>query len=68
MPDERLGERICAAYTGSASVADVLEAFDELSARGELPRRQVPRQLRGADKLPLLGPGKLDRAAVRELF
>jgi len=68
VPDERLGERICAAYTGSASVADVLEALDERSAAGDLPRWQIPKDLRRADKLPLLGPGKLDRAAVRELF
>ncbi|WJY67251.1 2-succinylbenzoate--CoA ligase [Corynebacterium auris] len=62
VPDERFGQRICAAYTGSASVAQVMEALDEL------PRWQVPKELTPVPALPLLGPGKVDRAAVRELF
>ena len=62
VPDERFGQRICAAYTGSAGVADVLEALDDL------PRWQVPKELKPVPALPLLGPGKIDRAAVTELF
>lgn len=68
VPDPRLGERICAAYTGSAAVPDVFDALDERSAAGELPRWQIPKELRHAETLPLLGPGKVDRAAARELF
>ena len=68
VPDTRLGQRICAVYTGSASVPDVFDALDERSVAGELPRWQMPKDLRHADNLPLLGPGKLDRAAARELF
>ncbi|MCP1388068.1 o-succinylbenzoate--CoA ligase [Corynebacterium sp. TA-R-1] len=68
IPDPRLGERICAAYTGSASVADVLDALDDLVDAGELARWQVPKDIRRVAELPLLGPGKLDRAAARNLF
>ena len=66
--DYRLGQRICAAYTGSASVADILDHLDELSAAGRLPRWQIPKDLKPVPVLPLLGPGKVDRPAVRELF
>ncbi len=62
VPDERLGQRICAAYTGSAPVPVLMEAFDDL------PRWQVPKELKPVPALPLLGPGKVDRAAVRALF
>ncbi len=60
--DERFGQRICAAYTGSAPVAALMEAFDDL------PRWQIPKEVTPVPALPLLGPGKVDRAAVRELF
>lgn len=66
--DYRLGQRICAAYTGSASVADILDHLDELSATGRLPRWQIPKDLKPVPALPLLGPGKVDRPAVREMF
>lgn len=68
VPDEHLGERICAVYTGSAVVPDLLDAFDAASAAGELPRWQIPKELKPVRALPLLGPGKTDRAAVREWF
>ncbi|MCT2022583.1 o-succinylbenzoate--CoA ligase [Corynebacterium sanguinis] len=60
--DERLGQRICAAYTGSAELASLMDAFEEL------PRWQVPKEVKVVPALPLLGPGKVDRAAVTELF
>lgn len=62
VPDPRYGNRICAVYTGTAEIGDLMEAFDDL------PRWQVPKDLRRVDKLPLIGPGKVDRVAVRELF
>ncbi len=62
VPDARLGQRISAAYTGSATIADLLEAFDEL------PRWQVPKELKPVPSLPMLGPGKVDREAVTQLF
>ena len=60
--DDRFGQRICAAYTGSAELASLMDAFEEL------PRWQVPKEVKVVPALPLLGPGKVDRAAVTELF
>ena len=62
VPDERFGQRICAAFAGEAQVPDVMDALQDL------PRWQVPKELKRVAALPLLGPGKVDRAAVRELF
>ena len=66
--DARFGERICAVYTGSASVADIMDAFDDAEDAGEIARWQVPKEIKVVPALPQLGPGKVDRAAVRELF
>lgn len=62
VPDARLGQRISAAYTGSATIADLMEPFDEL------PRWQVPKEVKLVPSLPMLGPGKVDREAVTQLF
>lgn len=62
IPDQRLGQMIVAAYTGWASRTDILEALDDL------PRWQVPRELKRLEGMPLTGPGKLDRQRVTELF
>ena len=62
IPDPRLGQMIVAAYSGWASRADILEALDDL------PRWQVPKDLRRLDALPTIGPGKVDRQAVAGLF
>lgn len=62
VPDARFGQRICAAYTGSAPVSVLMDAF------ADLPRWQVPKEVTVVPALPLLGPGKVDRAAVSEIF
>lgn len=62
VPDPRFGQMIVAAYSGWASRTDILEALDEL------PRWQVPKDLRRVDALPTIGPGKVDRQAVAALF
>ncbi len=62
IPDPRLGQMIVSAYSGLASRADILEALDDL------PRWQVPKDLRRLDALPTIGPGKVDRQAVAGLF
>ncbi|MCS4489702.1 MULTISPECIES: o-succinylbenzoate--CoA ligase [unclassified Corynebacterium] len=62
IPDRRLGEAIVAAYTGTASPATIIEAFDEM------PRWQLPKQITRVESLPLKGPGKIDRLMVREKF
>lgn len=66
--DDRLGQRICAAYTGSASVPDVLGALADAEDAGRIAHWQIPKELKVVAALPQLGPGKVDRAAVRELF
>jgi len=68
VPDERLGERICAAYTGSATLSDIMDALADAEDAGELARWQVPKEVKVVPALPQLGPGKVDRAAVRELL
>lgn len=62
IPDPRLGQMVVAAYSGWASRTDILEALDDL------PRWQVPKDLLRVDSLPTIGPGKVDRQAVAELF
>ena len=66
--DDRLGQRICAAYTGSASVPDILDALADAEDAGRIAHWQVPKELKVVPALPQLGPGKVDRSAVRELF
>lgn len=64
VPHPRLGQAIVAAYTGSASLTDILVALEE----SELPRWQVPKDIKRLEQLPLIGPGKVDRKAVRDVF
>ena len=66
--DDRLGQRICAAYTGSASVPDILDALADAEDAGRIAHWQIPKELKVVPALPQLGPGKVDRAAVKELF
>lgn len=62
IPDHRLGQAIVAAYEGSADPTEIIEALDDL------PRWQLPKEVRRVDSLPLAGPGKADRQKVIELF
>ncbi|MDK8798079.1 o-succinylbenzoate--CoA ligase [Corynebacterium sp. MSK044] len=62
VPDDRFGHRICAAYSGSAELGDLIEAFDDL------PRWQIPKDLRHFRMIPTTGPGKPDRRAVAAIF
>lgn len=62
VPHPRLGQAIVAAYSGAATMAEVLEGLDDL------PRWQVPKELRHVADLPLAGPGKVDRRGVEKLF
>lgn len=66
VPDEARGERLVALYTDSdMSPARLWEAL----CRTELPRLWVPKRedLRVVQSLPVLGTGKLDLRAVRQL-
>ncbi|AKK04704.1 acyl-CoA synthetase (AMP-forming)/AMP-acid ligase II [Corynebacterium mustelae] len=62
VPDARLGQAIAAAYVGVTSPHDIIAALDEL------PRWQLPKQLKRVPELPLIGPGKVDRLKVVEFF
>ncbi|QNE88862.1 o-succinylbenzoate--CoA ligase [Corynebacterium incognita] len=64
LPDARLGHMIVAAYEGDADPGDILIALDDAA----LPRWQRPKNLLHVDALPLTGPGKVDRQAVKTLF
>lgn len=64
IPHPRLGQAIVAAYTGWASMTDILEALEE----AETPRWQLPKDLKRVPEMPVTGPGKIDRQAVLKLF
>ena len=68
LPDAEWGQRIAAAVVADPELAQV--PFDELRAlvKQHLGRAAVPKLLRGVPELPLIGPGKVDRAAVRALL
>ncbi|MDO5032394.1 o-succinylbenzoate--CoA ligase [Corynebacterium sp.] len=64
VPHPRLGQAIMAAYTGTASITDILVALEE----AELPRWQVPKELKRLSEMPVTGPGKVDRQVVTALL
>lgn len=66
--DARFGQRICAAYTGSAAVPDILDALADAEDAGRIAHWQIPKELKSVAALPQLGPGKVNRTAVLELF
>ena len=61
--DERWGEVVAAAYTGTAAPATLRAAVE-----GRLAGHEIPRRWLRVDELPTLGIGKVDRQAVRGLF
>lgn len=63
-PHPRLGQAIVAAYTGWASMPDILESLEET----DIPRWQLPKELKRLPEMPITGPGKVDRQAVLKLF
>jgi O-succinylbenzoic acid--CoA ligase len=67
-PDPEWGQVVSAAVvvTPGASPPSLDEVRDQL--RALLPDHGLPRRLATLPKLPLRGPGKPDRAAVRRLF
>jgi O-succinylbenzoic acid--CoA ligase len=67
-PDAEWGQVVCAAIVvahGSPNPT-LHEVRDQL--RGIVPDHGLPRRLATLSELPLLGPGKPDRARVRRLF
>ncbi|MGW6624070.1 o-succinylbenzoate--CoA ligase [Nocardia sp. NPDC055002] len=67
LPDERLGQRVAVAIVPTPGAAPTL---DELRAHvvAELDSIAAPRELAVLSEIPLRGPGKPDRAALRKLL
>ncbi|MGF6888951.1 O-succinylbenzoic acid--CoA ligase [Nocardia sp. GAS34] len=67
LPDERLGQRVVAAVV---PVAGAKPTLDELRAyvTTELDSTAAPRELALVEEIPLRGPGKPNRTALREYF
>ncbi|WP_194817682.1 o-succinylbenzoate--CoA ligase [Nocardia sp. XZ_19_385] len=68
LPDERLGQRVAVAVVPAKGAANpTLDELREHVVR-ELDAIAAPRELAIFDELPLHGPGKPNRAKVRELL
>lgn len=67
LPDERLGQRVAVAIVPAPGAAPTL---DELRAHvvAELDSIAAPRELAVLSEIPLRGPGKPDRTALRKLL
>ena len=62
-PDDRLGERVCVFVVTSAPF-DLASCRDWFEREG-VARYKTPERVITVDDLPVLGPGKPDRAALR---
>ncbi|MGF0320212.1 o-succinylbenzoate--CoA ligase [Nocardia fluminea] len=67
LPDERLGQRVAVAIVPAPGTAPTL---DEIRAHvvAELDSIAAPRELAVLSEIPLRGPGKPDRTALRKLL
>ncbi|MEU4808315.1 o-succinylbenzoate--CoA ligase [Nocardia fluminea] len=67
LPDERLGQRVAVAIVPAPGAAPTL---DEIRAHvvAELDSIAAPRELAVLSEIPLRGPGKPDRTALRKLL
>ncbi len=63
VPDERWGERVCAAVVGGARVDDVIH-----HARGHLAAYKCPKDVYYVDVLPRTGTGKVRRSQLAQLL
>jgi O-succinylbenzoic acid--CoA ligase len=63
VPDAEWGQAVAAAIVGTIKVEDV-----EPYCRQHLAGYKIPRRVRMVDALPLTASGKINRAAVKELF
>ncbi|WP_433606832.1 o-succinylbenzoate--CoA ligase [Prescottella agglutinans] len=64
MPDERLGQRVVAAIVPADGCAPTARELGD-HVRAALDATAAPREVRLVDALPLRGPGKTDRTALR---
>lgn len=66
LPDATWGERVCAAVTLADPAGRLTTADVRSRLRGILPDTALPRQVTVLPAIPQRGPGKPDRAAIRE--
>ena len=66
VPDERLGEEIVALVVAEPGRTPNPESL-RASVAQQVHRHAAPRRILVVDEIPLRGPGKIDRAAVRTL-
>lgn len=65
LPDPRWGQAVVAVVVPDDPADPPEQARLADAVRGEIGRTAVPKRFGFADRLPLCGPGKVDRAAVR---
>jgi non-ribosomal peptide synthetase component E (peptide arylation enzyme) len=66
MPDERLGERVCAYLVMKPGQTLTLDAVAAHFARLGLARQKAPERLLALDSLPRTASGKVNKPALRE--
>nr|WP_040710490.1 o-succinylbenzoate--CoA ligase [Nocardia takedensis] len=67
LPDERLGQRVAVAVVPAEGATPTLDELREHVIR-ELDPIAAPREMALVEELPLHGPGKPNRAALRQLL
>ncbi len=65
LPDPEWGQRVAAVVV---TTEDVPAEWLRDTVRADLGAAAAPKQVRVVDELPLIGPGKVDRGAVRRLL
>jgi O-succinylbenzoic acid--CoA ligase len=68
LPDEHWGQAVVAAIVPTDPAAPPDQDALRAAVRGAIGRAAVPKQVRYLDRLPLRGPGKIDKAALRDLL
>ena len=68
MPDERLGERICALVVPKSGAELTLEDLAELAERSGLAKQKWPERLEILTELPMTPTGKVQRYALKQLI
>jgi O-succinylbenzoic acid--CoA ligase len=68
LPDERWGQAVAAAVVAADPADPPDEGLLADAVRGAVGRTAVPKRFGFVDRLPLRGPGKVDRKAIRALL
>lgn len=68
LPDAEWGELVAAAIVAGQGIRAPTEDELRVAVRRELGAAAVPKRLLFVTELPVRGPGKVDRAAVRDLW